>query len=227
VTDTKKIFSLAYSSCPNDTFIFHGLAHEKIDLGALGFSVTMADVETLNQAAEKKQFDVTKLSFAALGHLRETYGLLRTGAALGRGCGPLVISMPGKKLSGSTRPVIAVPGLGTTAFLLFRFYLADLYPGIDPQFIPMPFEKIMPSVLASQSDIGVIIHEGRFVYDTLGLDCLADLGQWWEEKTSLPIPLGCIAIRRDIDPGAGSAIERLIGKSIDYAYSHPVDGKNT
>ncbi len=220
-----KVLSLAYSSCPNDTFIFHALAHKLINTDDLDFNVSLADVETLNQNAEKSVFDITKLSFAAFGNLRDRYALLRTGAALGRGCGPLVISFGKKQPDEIKIPRIAVPGLGTTAYLLFRLFLDDLYPGLDPEIIPMGFEKIMPSVRAGKTDFGVIIHEGRFVYTKMGLECLADLGQWWEEKTSLPIPLGCIAVKRDMDRQKALKIQSLIKDSINFAADNPDAGK--
>lgn len=220
----KKFISLAYSPCPNDTYIFHGLAHNLVNTDNIEFNITLADVESLNQSAANKEFDVTKLSFAAFGALRDKYALLKTGAALGRGCGPLVISMPKKNLSKLSNPVIAIPGLGTTAYLLFRFYLKDLYPDLIPEIIPMPFEKVMPAVIKGEVDFGIIIHEGRFVYEKSGLDCLVDLGQWWEDKTALPIPLGCIAIKRDIDNVTASKIENLIAKSIEYAAKNPMAG---
>ncbi len=216
-----KQLSLAYSSCPNDTFIFHGLAHGEISLGDLNFDITLADVETLNQKAQQACFDITKLSFAAFGNLRESYGLLRTGAALGKGCGPLIVAAPGRQFSDNSTPVIAVPGLGTTACLLLRFFLEEQYPDINPTLVPMPFDRVMPAITASKTDFGVIIHEGRFVFESLGLDCLADLGEWWEKSTSLPIPLGCIAVKRSIDSAVAQQIEQLIGKSIDYAWANP------
>jgi len=137
----------------------------------------------------------------------------------------LIISLPGRSLDDKrddkNKPIVAVPGLGTTAYHLFRFYMDDLFAGIDPIIIPMPFEKIMLSVMEKQADFGVIIHEGRFVYQTMGFELKSDLGQWWEDKTSLPIPLGCIAIKRDIDPAVACDIQQLIRQSIDHAFSNP------
>ncbi|HKL01770.1 MAG TPA: 1,4-dihydroxy-6-naphthoate synthase [Desulfotignum sp.] len=220
----KQTFSLAYSPCPNDTYIFHALAHNLIDTGDMDFNITLADVETLNQKAAAGEFDITKLSFAAFGSLREKYALLRSGAALGRGCGPLVISRPGTTITGANRPVVAIPGLGTTAYLLFRFYLEEHCGHLTPQIRTMPFDQVMPSVVRQEADFGIIIHEGRFVYDKLGLDCLVDLGQWWEEKTALPIPLGCIAVKRSLLTETASRIETLIKESIAHADNHPTDG---
>ncbi|MCP4723280.1 MAG: 1,4-dihydroxy-6-naphthoate synthase, partial [Desulfobacteraceae bacterium] len=151
--------------------------------------------------------------------------------ALGIGCGPLVISLPHRTLddkgkNDKDKQVIAVPGLGTTAYHLFRFYIKDLFPEIETIIIPMPFEKIMPAVIEKKADFGVIIHEGRFVYQNMNLEMKADLGQWWEDKTSLPIPLGCIAVKRDMDPATALEIQTLIRESIDHGFLHPTMGDN-
>lgn len=216
-----KTYDLAYSSCPNDTFIFKAVARQLIDLRGYRFNIVLEDVETLNQQAKKGVHDITKLSFAAFGSLTDSYALLRTGSALGLGCGPLLISLPGRSVEDAKIPVIAVPGMGTTACLLFRFYMDDLFPGKTVSLLPMPFDRIMPAIIEKQADFGVIIHEGRFVYPSLGLEMKADLGEWWEKKTSLPIPLGCIAVKRDLDPAVARDIQELIGKSIDHAFLHP------
>ncbi len=219
--ETQPAYTLAFSSCPNDTFIFKAIVKQLIELKGYAFDIVMADVETLNQAAATGSHDITKLSFAALGNCLDQYALLRSGAALGRGCGPLIVSLANRTLDDKKRPVVAVPGLGTTAFALFSFYRETRFPDISPDIVPMPFEKIMPAVAAGQADFGVIIHEGRFVYRQMGVELKTDLGQWWEEQTGLPIPLGCIAIRRNIDPKIARDIETLIRKSIDHAFSHP------
>lgn len=224
---------MAYSSCPNDTFIFKGIAKHLIDTRGMDFNIVLEDVETLNQNAAKGAYDITKLSFAALGNLLDKYALLRTGAALGIGCGPLIISLPNRALDDKRddnrectpgKQVIAVPGLGTTAYHLFRFYMEDLFPKIKTTIIPMPFERVMPAVMEKKADFGVIIHEGRFVYRDMNLEMRADLGQWWEDKTSLPIPLGCIAVKRSMDPARALAIQTLIGESIDHGFLHPTLG---
>lgn len=238
----KKKLSLAYSSCPNDTFIFKGIAQGLIDTKGLTFNIVLEDVETLNQKAVQGAYDITKLSFAALGKLLDTYALLGSGAALGQGCGPLIISLAGRSIDdrggdgregqrGGQRPggqapppieqVIAVPGLGTTAYHLFQFYMEDLFPDIKTAILPMAFEKIMPAVIQGRADFGVIIHEGRFVYQNMNLEMRADLGQWWEDKTRLPIPLGCIAVRRTMDRHLACQIQDLIQASIDHAFLHP------
>jgi len=216
-----KKYSIAYSSCPNDTFIFKAIAKKLIDLKGYCFDIILEDVETLNQNAVKSRYDITKLSFAAFGTLADKYALLRSGSALGMGCGPLIISLPGRQIDDRKKPVIAVPGMGTTAYHLFRFYINDLFPGIDIKIISMQFDEIMPAVIEQKADFGVVIHEGRFVYQNMGLELKADLGLFWEDKTSLPIPLGCIAIKREIDPAIARDIQALIRQSIDHAFSNP------
>ncbi len=221
----KQKFTIAYSTCPNDTFIFNALAHNLIDTQTLKFNVTLADVETLNQRAEHGLYDITKLSFAAFGKVRHKYKLLRVGAALGRGCGPLFISRPGSSFDICGKQVIAVPGLGTTAYHLLCLYLDDLSKkngeSINHQIIPMPFEKIMPHVLSGKSKFGVIIHEGRFVYEKMGFGLVRDLGHWWEENTLLPIPLGCIAIKKEIETEHALHIQHIILKSLHHARKNP------
>jgi 1,4-dihydroxy-6-naphthoate synthase len=224
--NSKHTFGLAYSSCPNDTFMFKAIAGRLIDLEGFDFDIHINDVEALNQAAVQLTHDITKLSFAALGNLLERYALLRCGAALGKGCGPLVVSRPGCSLDdrGGRDLTVAIPGMGTTAYHLFRFFMADRFPEIDFTVKPMSFEKIMPAVKDQAADFGLIIHEGRFVYPSMGLAQIADLGQWWEDKTELPIPLGCIAVRRDLDPETACHIQALIRGSIDHAFAHPDQG---
>lgn len=208
--------SLAYSTCPNDTFIFHALAHGLVECGGLSFDIALHDVERLNQDAAAGVYDISKLSFAAIGHLRERYALLSTGAALGRGCGPLIVAKPSVSLTDTGRKKVAVPGLWTTANMLLSLFLPE-----SPEVIPMTFDRIMPAVSDGTVDFGVIIHEGRFTYGEYGLECLQDLGQWWEEETGLPIPLGGIAIRRDLAKETAAIVEKAIGDSVKYAKANP------
>ena len=207
--------TLGYSTCPNDTFIFYALAHNLIERRGLQFKIELADVETLNQQARAGVFDISKLSFAAIGHLLDTYGVLRSGSALGRGCGPLVVARPGFNLNRIDSKKIAVPGMWTTACMLLGLYLSR-----KPDVVPMLFDLIMPAVERGDFDFGVIIHEGRFTYKNYGLICLLDLGKWWEQKTSLPIPLGGIAIRRDIAPEIARSVETAIQESTLYGFKH-------
>ncbi|SMC68842.1 1,4-dihydroxy-6-naphthoate synthase [Desulfocicer vacuolatum DSM 3385] len=216
--------SLAYSSCPNDTYIFHAMVHGLINTADISFNTSIADVETLNQKAAKTTYDITKLSFAAMGNLGDKYRILRSGAALGRGCGPLVIAMPGQWKIPQKKVTVAVPGLGTTACLLFRFYLEDQYPGLTTELIPLPFEQVMPAVKTGKATLGVIIHEGRFVYEHMGFELIRDLGQWWEQNTGLPIPLGCIAVKKEMERKTATQVESIIRQSISHAKTFPEKG---
>lgn len=216
----KQHLSLGYSTCPNDTFVFHAMTHEKIDTRGLDFEVTHHDVEKLNQMASQKVLDISKLSFSALGHLHEDYGLLRSGSALGRGCGPLIVARPGFDLTDITNHPVAVPGLWTTAALLL-----NLYAQKPLKTVPMGFDEIMPQVSAGVFNYGMIIHEGRFTYACHGLDELLDLGQWWEAETDLPIPLGCIAMRRSLGPSLAKRVDVVIAASIAHAFDHPQDSR--
>ncbi|MEU7864933.1 MqnA/MqnD/SBP family protein, partial [Nonomuraea sp. NPDC049141] len=201
--------SLAISPCPNDTFVFHALVHGLVP-GAPPVDVTYADVDVTNTAAERGAFDLVKVSYAALPWLLDDYHLLPCGGALGRGCGPLVLTRgdrgPGQPdgsgradLSGAT---VAVPGDRTTAYLLFRLWAAERPPA---RIEVVPFHEIMPGVAAGRYDAGLVIHEARFTYPRHGLTALVDLGEWWEADTGLPIPLGAILARRGaVDPEAAA-----------------------
>jgi 1,4-dihydroxy-6-naphthoate synthase len=196
--------------------MFHALVHGLVPCGGLRFHVTLKDVEALNQVARHGRYATTKLSFAALAHLQDRYLLMRSGAAMGRGCGPLLLRRPSaeqQRLAGAT---IAVPGRWTTANLLLALYLRQ-----PPRIAPMTFDRIMPALAAGAFDFGVIIHEGRFTYGSHGLIRVADLGEWWENETGLPIPLGGIAARRDLDPGIAAAMEEGIRDSVAFARRDP------
>lgn len=221
MNNTQKKLTLGYSTCPNDTFIFYALAHKLINSMGIEFNIHLEDVETLNQNAKTDLFDVSKLSFAAIGHLNKTYGLLRSGSALGRGCGPLIVSRPGYDLKKLTSKKIAVPGMWTTAYMLLGLYIKS-----QPEAVPLPFEMIMPAVQNKTFDFGVIIHEGRFTYKEYGLVSLVDLGQWWESKTSLPIPLGGIAIHRKHEKNLAKKAETIIKNSLLYAFNNQEQTKN-
>ena len=210
-----KTISLGYSPCPNDTFIFYALVHRKIK-GDMDFSEILKDVETLNRMALKKELDVTKVSFHAFGHLREDYCLLSSGSALGRGCGPLIVAREQIPVSELADKTVAIPGELTTAYLLLQLF----DPGIK-KIIIMPFDRIMNSVSLGTVDAGLIIHEGRFTYPAYGLVQLVDLGEWWEEETGLPVPLGGILARRDLGRAAVKEIDRMLRKSIEYAFENP------
>jgi len=204
---------LGFSSCPNDTYIFHALTQEQIDAGPYHFTPHIADVEELNRRAFDRTHAVTKLSFAAYLSLKDRYTLLEAGSALGYGCGPLLVA--GKPAVNFEKARIAVPGRYTTAFLLLRLW-QDCMGSIE--FVR--FDEILPGIASGRFDAGVIIHEGRFVYPSYNCTKIIDLGEWWESETRLPIPLGCIAIRNDLLLHKKS-IEGLIRDSITYARQNP------
>lgn len=203
--------SLGYSPCPNDTFIFYALVHKKVR-GSVEFSETLKDVESLNNMALRGELDVTKVSFNAFGLIREDYCLLHAGSALGRGCGPLIVAKRHIDLTGKT---IAIPGRMTTAYLLLQLFDAGI-----KEVVEMPFNSIMNAVSLGMVDAGLIIHEGRFTYPAYGLVKLADLGEWWEKETGLPIPLGAIAAKRSLGADVINEVDRMLRKSVEYAFSN-------
>lgn len=208
--------TLGYSPCPNDTFIFYALAHGKIPLPGVRLRERLEDVETLNTLALRRALDLTKISYHAFGHLRRDYALLRSGSALGRGCGPLVVARrPCAPADLRGRP-IAIPGRLTTANLLLQL----TGEGFE-QVVPMPFHQIMEAVAGGAVEAGVIIHESRFTFPAFGLHQVLDLGRWWEEQTGLPIPLGGILARRDLGPELIEALDRALAASVAYAQTNP------
>jgi len=208
--------TLGFSPCPNDTFIFDALVHGRIDTGGLGFTERLEDVETLNRLAGEGALDVTKVSYGAIPHLLRDYVLLRSGGALGRGCGPLIVARRGLTPDELRTARIAIPGRNTTANLLLRLYAPGAAPGIE-----RVYHEIMPAVASGEVDAGLIIHESRFTYPEHGLVRVADLGEWWEATTGLPIPLGGILARRALGGEAIRALEDGIRRSVEYAYAHP------
>lgn len=214
VTNTP--LSLGYSPCPNDTFIFYGLVHHIIP-DAPVFREILEDIETLNKMAFDCALDMTKISFHALAHLRTHYCLLHSGGALGRGCGPLVIAREALSPDDMEGKTIAIPGRLTTAALLLRLF----QPQLDG-LVLMPFHRIMDAVSQGDVDAGVIIHESRFTYPDYGLKKVIDLGEWWEDTTGHPIPLGGIIARRSLGNERIGQIDRALKASIDYAHDHPV-----
>ncbi|WP_018502406.1 1,4-dihydroxy-6-naphthoate synthase [Parafrankia discariae] len=193
--------TLAISPCPNDTFAFHALIHGLIP-GAPAVSTTFADIDVLNARAADGRDDLVKVSYAALPWLLDRYSLLSAGSALGRGCGPLVLTAGRTDLRGAS---VAIPGTRTTAYLLFRLWAEQL--GVGSTSV-VPFDQIMPAVRDGQYDAGLVIHESRFTYPSYGLTAVADLGDWWEGRTGLPIPLGAILARRELDTSALAAAVR-------------------
>lgn len=210
--------SLAFSPCPNDCFMFDAIVHRRIDLEGLEFAVTLADIEALNEAAFAQAVDVTKLSFHAYAYCADRYVLLDAGSALGRNCGPLLIS---------TRPLafdevaagglrIAIPGVYTTA----NFLCGLAFPRATAK-TPMLFSDIEGAVLAGRVDAGVIIHENRFTYESRGLRKVVDLGEWWERETGAAIPLGGIVVRRSLPDAVKARLNAVMRRSVEYAFAHP------
>ena len=207
---------LAYSPCPNDTFIFTPWVEGHIP-GAPPVVERFEDIDTLNQIALNGEPDIVKVSFHALGHLRDRYCLLRSGGALGRGCGPLVVARTPFSKDELASKTIAIPGKLTTAALLTRLFA----PGLkDANVIVMPFDRIMPAVCEGTVDAGVIIHESRFTYQRHGLTQIVDLGEWWERETGHAIPLGGILMRRDLGSDLICRTERALAESVDFAHAH-------
>ncbi|QES48867.1 1,4-dihydroxy-6-naphthoate synthase [Streptomyces venezuelae] len=209
---------IAYSPCPNDTFVFDAWAHGRVP-GAPVLDVTFADIDLTNGMAERGELDVLKVSYAVLPWILDEYALLPCGGALGRGCGPLVLSRePGLDLTGRT---VAVPGERSTAYLLFRLWAADVLPGDVGKVVVMPFHEIMPAVRDGKVDAGLVIHEARFTYQDYGLHCLADMGEHWESTTGLPIPLGAIVARRSLGAPTLHALAAAARTSVLMAWDDP------
>lgn len=217
----ERTLSLGYSPCPNDTFIFYALVHGKIDTAGIAYKEVLEDVETLNRMAQQARLDITKVSFHAFGHLRDTYCLLRSGGALGRGCGPLVVARDMCSMQELRGKTIAIPGELTTAFLLLQVF----DPELKQRITVMPFHQIIDAVKSGAADAGLIIHESRFTYQQQGLQQIMDLGAWWEQETGLPIPLGCIIAGRDLGSKLVRKTDALIRKSLEYAFSHSEETK--
>ncbi|KAF0234169.1 MAG: hypothetical protein FD177_1081 [Desulfovibrionaceae bacterium] len=211
---------MGISPCPNDTFIFHALLHGLAPREP-GFPLSrlvMADVEELNSLAARGELDVVKISMAAMADAAPHYRLLPCGGALGRGCGPLLVTRA-DRTPGTPIETLALPGARTTASLL-----AEL-SGIPGRRVQMRYDEVMPAVIRGEVDAGVVIHEGRFTYAAQGLALLQDFGVWWEGRYGLPLPLGVIAARRDLgEPGAQFAAQ-AIRESLQHAWKHPQDSK--
>jgi 1,4-dihydroxy-6-naphthoate synthase len=207
-------FSLAFSPCPNDTFIFDALVNSKIDTKGLSFEVFLEDVQTLNEWALEGKMDFSKISYGVWNKVNQQYQLLNSGGALGKGVGPLLITQPGN-FNSVDDMTIAIPGENTTAHLLFSL----AYPNATKKVFKV-FHEIENAVLNGEVDAGVIIHENRFTYEAKGLAKIIDLGAYWEETQQLPIPLGGIIAKKTIDPTIIQEVDALIKQSIEYAFAH-------
>lgn len=215
-----RTLSLGFSPCPNDTFIFHALVHGLVPCDGLRFEERLEDVETLNRLALAATLDVSKVSYHLMGHILKDYVLLRSGGALGRGCGPLLVARERLDPDRLGAKRIALPGAYTTAALLLRLFNPSL-----ADFVYLPFDRIMPAIADGSVDAGVIIHESRFTYASLGLVQLLDLGEWWERTTGHPIPLGGIAARRSLGSRTIAALEQGIARSVRSAFALPAQAR--
>lgn len=213
-----RVVRLAISPCPNDTFMFDAMLNGRIDTEGLQFEVDYLDIEQLNSAALEHRYDVTKCSTAILPAIIHNYRLLDSGSALGRGNGPLLVRRRG--FEGALRNIV-VPGLHTTANLLTH----RLFEEIESR-TPMLFSEISDAVARGEYDAGVLIHEGRFVYERYDLELVADLGIEWERRTALPLPLGSIVASRGVEDDVVERVERLLRRSIEYAFANPMASRD-
>ncbi|GIU82374.1 MAG: ABC transporter substrate-binding protein [Acidobacteria bacterium] len=215
--EVKKI-TIAHSPDSDDAFMFYGLATNKIDTGNIKFDHILKDIQTLNEEAFKGTYDVTAISFHAYFHVTDKYVLLPHGASIGRGYGPVLVSLEPRKPEEISKLKIAVPGELTTAFLALKIYNQDF------DYIVVPFDQIIDAVKKGEADAGLLIHEGQLFYKDLGLDKVLDLGEWWYEKTGgLPLPMGGNAVRRDLGIDLMREISKYLKKSIQYSMENRED----
>ncbi|HMN10173.1 MAG TPA: 1,4-dihydroxy-6-naphthoate synthase [Gemmatimonadaceae bacterium] len=210
-----RTLTFGYSPCPNDTFAFHALSHGVLEL-PFRIEPVLLDIEELNRRAHAGAFDLTKLSVGAFAGVGDRYRMLRSGAALGHGVGPLVVARTPAALAEAVRGRIAIPGRETTAFRLLRLAAPAL-----GEVVEMRYDGILRAVAEGEVDAGLIIHESRFTYADHGLVKVADLGEWWEGETGLPVPLAGICARSDLDAATATTVERAIRDSVQYAFDHP------
>src|SRR5579863_5363221 len=205
---------LAHSPDSDDAFMFYALATGKVRLPGVKFTHILSDIESLNQAAHQEKYDVTALSFYGYAFVADKYVLLDCGASFGEGYGPIVVaSHPIKKTDLAGRK-IAIPGALTTSYLVLKLFEPNV------EVVTMPFDKILDAVQAKEVEAGLLIHEGQLLFSQIGLHRVVDLGQWWQETTKLPLPLGANAIRRSLGPEMGLQVARVIRDSVSYALEH-------
>ena len=215
---TQRLITVGHSPDPDDAFMFHALAHGKLDTGDLQFRHELQDIETLNRRALRGELEVTAVSIHAYASLLDKYALLPSGCSMGDRYGPMVVARRPMSVDELRRARVAVPGTLTTAFLTLRLLL----PGGFAHEV-VPFDRILDAVAAGRYDAGLIIHEGQLPFQNQGLNLVADLGVWWQERTGLPLPLGGNAVRRDLGPETIRQISRLLKESIHYALAHRDD----
>ena len=206
--------TIAHSPDSDDAFMFYALAEKKIDSGGFEFRHVLSDIETLNRQAMEEKYEVTAISFHAYAFLYEKYMLLDSGASMGDRYGPLVVSKKPIKPSNLKGKVIAIPGKMTSAYLILKLF--------EPDFdsIVVPFDQVFQAVFDGRADGGLVIHEGQLTYSNVGLSKVVDLGEWWNQKTDLPLPLGGNVIRRNLGSSAISLISKILKESIKYGLEH-------
>lgn len=217
-----QLIRVGHSPDPDDAFMFHALANDKIPTGNLRFTHELQDIETLNRRALKGELEVTAVSIHALSKLLDKYALLPSGCSMGDKYGPMVVAKKAIALADLPTTRIAVPGTMTTAFLALNLLLEDLKPGSSKtlQYEVVPFDQILDHVAAGKAEAGLIIHEGQLTFQNQGLQLVVDLGVWWQEKTGLPLPLGGNVVRRDLGDATIREISRLLKESIQYGLNH-------
>jgi len=207
--------SIAHSPDSDDAFMFYGLATNKVRVGGHKFTHVLCDIETLNQRAIREAFfDVTAISFHVYPYIQEQYALMTCGGSVGEGYGPMIVAVRPYDLDEIRRVRIAVPGTLTTAYLALKLFAPEIETAV------VPFDQIIPEVMAGNYQAGLIIHEGQLTYPRTGLNRILDLGVWWREQTGLPLPLGGNAIRRSLGPGLVAKVSRLCHASIAWALDH-------
>jgi len=212
---TKRLIRVGHSPDPDDAFMFHALANDKIDTGDLKFVHELQDIETLNCRAMKGELEVTAVSIHAYAHLLDKYALLPTGCSMGDKYGPMVVARRAMTVDELKKVKIAVPGTMTTAFLTLRLLLPGGF-----EYDVLPFDQIIPAVASGKFEAGLIIHEGQLTFQNQGLHLVVDLGVWWQQQTGLPLPLGGNVVRRDLGPGLMRRVSDYIKQSIRYALDH-------
>jgi 1,4-dihydroxy-6-naphthoate synthase len=205
---------VAHSPDSDDAFMFYALAKDKIDTGELKFSHVLRDIESLNRAAFNLEYDVTAISFHAYAYLADKYALLPSGASMGDNYGPMVIARKPFTKEELKNQKIAIPGTMTTAYLALKLYMPEF------EYEVVPFDQIIDQVSSGKFEAGLIIHEGQLTYERAGLHKIVDLGEWWFERTGLPLPLGGNVIRRDLEPGLRKRVSDLLKASIQYSLDH-------
>lgn len=216
LTDTRTI-SVAHSPDSDDAFMFYGLATNKLDTGNLTFTHVLKDIQTLNEEAFRGTYDVTAISFHAYAYIADKYILLPHGASIGDNYGPIVVSRESAHAGEISRLKVAIPGTLTSAFLALRIFNPDF------QYEVVPFDKIIEAVQSGRCDAGLLIHEGQLFYESLGLHKILDLGEWWHERTGLPLPMGGNAIRRELGSEIMGQVSDCLRRSIRYSLANRED----